>query len=148
MGIGEDDYPVAVEGLRQIGRGIGMMVYLQFLESDERAVEHDVPDDGHRKESHQIAVVLGWASRTLLMEYLAQGKARDGAEYIDCLGNDDESQQQQVDIDDVRVVGNEILLIHQVDGVCHHHSRRYPVEQSPPCGETMTPVVLVEIQVG
>ena len=58
MCIGKDHNPVAVEGGRQVWRGVGLLVHFQFLEPDGGAVDEDKPEQRHQTQADEVAVVF------------------------------------------------------------------------------------------
>ena len=141
MGIGEDDDLVAVEGLWQVFRDEGLTIHLHLVEADERPVEQDIPDDGHTEQSHEVTEI------STAPEQLAESKTHDGTQHKHRLGHDNQSEQQQVNPQDGGIIGNEVLLVGQFQGIGHHDDRWKPAQQSLPALILMTPIVQIEIQI-
>ena len=92
MGIREQHHLIPIEGLGQVRRGVGVTVYLQFVEAYKRAIEQDIPDDWHAEQAYQIAKILLRAKQSAY----AQSHHREHHKHR--LGDGNQPEQQQVDI--------------------------------------------------
>ena len=82
------------------------------------------------------------------MQQFAERQTRDGAEHINQFGDGDEAQQKEIDVENVRIVGNEVLLIHQIDGIGYHSEGGEPADEPLTDRILMPPIVQIEIQIG
>ena len=81
------------------------------------------------------------------MYQFAKCQPCDGAEHIYQFGYGDEAQQKEIDVENVRIVGNKIFLIHQIDGIDHQSNGGKPATEPLSQRVLTSPIMEVEIQI-
>ena len=92
MDIREQYHLIPIEGLRKVRRGVGVTIYLQFVEADKRAIDQDIPDDRYTEQSYQVAKVLLRAKQS------ADAQTHHREHHKHRLGDGNQSEQQQIHI--------------------------------------------------